>query len=92
MDYLHYLLVGSEAVEHLLPDGALAYPSNELLDYLIVNVCLEQGSPHLAHGLGDVPFPNLSLPAQLFENARELIAQILKQRNPSPARKISKLT
>jgi hypothetical protein len=39
-----------------------------------------------------VPLPNLPLPTQLLENAGEFVAQILKQIDPSSARKVSKVT
>ena len=54
VDDLHDHLAGRDAAQHLLADGALAHPADEVLDHRQRHVGLEQGDADLPHRLADV--------------------------------------
>ena len=53
VDDLHDLLAGLEALQHVLPERALAHRADELLDDLEVDVGLEEREPDLARRARD---------------------------------------
>ena len=72
--YLNYLLRGKKAFKHLCANGALRHRSGEFLNYLKVNVSLEQCELYLAQTLLDVRLGELSLVPKLFESVCKLIS------------------
>src|SRR6266511_3685294 len=69
VDGPHDLLAGSEALQHLLAEGALAHLRDEILDDLEVDVGLEQREPDLAHRTRDRLLVELSAPPKVAERA-----------------------
>ena len=62
VDDLDHLLGRRKALEHLLADGPLTHPREELPDDLEVDVRFEKGQPHLSQGRLDVLFAELAPP------------------------------
>ncbi len=80
VDDLHDLLARREALPHVLAERALAHVRDELLDDAEVDVRLEQGEPHLAHGAGDRLLVEDAAPAEVAEGALELFAERVEHR------------
>src|SRR5438874_408192 len=68
---LHDLLARRDALQHLLPERALAHLSNEVLHDLEVNISLKQGETDLAHGTRDRLLVELATAAEVAERALE---------------------
>jgi len=73
VDDLDDLLARGEAVQDLLPHGALADVFHKLLDHLVIHIRFEQGHPDFFESLLDVFLCEPSLPLQLFEGSAQLL-------------------
>ena len=73
MHDLHDLLAGSETLEDLGAERALAHTGDEVPDDLEVDVRLEQREPDLAHGLRDRLLVEPTALAQVAERRLELL-------------------
>ena len=79
VDDLDDHLRGRQALHHILADGALRDALCEVLRNLVVDVGLEQGEAHLAHGLLDVGLGELALVFQFFKRIAELVGKTFKR-------------
>ncbi len=75
VDDLHDRLAGGQALQDVLPDGLLADAPHEVLDDLEVDVGLEQGEPHLAHGGIDIGFADPAATGQGAERRAQPLAE-----------------
>ena len=60
LNKLDHHLAGPKAFNDLSPDGSLLHIFTELLYYVIVNVCFEQGFTYISHSIGDVGLGDLA--------------------------------
>ncbi len=80
--YLHDLLAGMDALQHLLTDGGFLHIGHELLDDLVVHIRFEKGHADFLHGVLHVLFGQAALPANVLEGRFKLLCQALKH-NPN---------
>ena len=75
VDDIDDLVHRREALRDVGAKGTFANARHEILDDLVVDVCLEQGEAHFAKGLVEVFFGYCPAPAEAPENALQLIGQ-----------------
>ena len=78
MKNLNDLLAGRDAPQHLLAQRLVFDACDEVLRYLEVDICLQQGEPNLPERVVDVGFADRAMPAQVLENVLQLIAELRK--------------
>src|SRR5690606_793446 len=78
VDDLDHLLGRGKALQHLLPDGPLAHPSEELPDDFEVDVRFEEGKAHLPQGRLDILFAELAPPSQLLKDRLQPLREAFK--------------
>ena len=79
IDDLDHHLRGGQAFHHCRTNSALRHLCGKFLCHLIVDIGLQKGQAHLAHGLLYVCLRQLSLASQLLKRIAQLIGQSLKR-------------
>jgi hypothetical protein len=72
------LLAGVEALEHVGTDRPRPHAGDELLDHPEIDVSLEQGQPHLAHGGIDVGLADPAAATQAGECVAQAVGKLVE--------------
>ena len=87
VDDLHDLLAGSERLEHVGTDGALADAVDQGTGDLEVDVRLEEGETHLAHPQLDLLLGQAAAPGERLEDLTEAVGEGFEHGQPSSPRR-----
>ena len=78
MENLDDLLAGRDRFQHLVAHGAYFDRLDKGLGHAQFHVRLEQGEPHVAHGVGHIGLGDFAEAAELFDRAFKAVAQLVK--------------
>ena len=83
VDDLDHHLGGGDALDHLLPDGALTHLAHKVLDHRQRHVGFQQGDADLPQRLLDVALAQGPPPAQPVEDAGQSFGQTFEHGHPN---------